>query len=80
MHLRATAATLTSKSGINNPIPKLARALLPISQLQPSGGSTTAALDDLGESAAGFWTHPGLGDCVIHLGAIPPSGQLLLTR
>lgn len=27
-----------------------------------------------------FWMHPAVGDCIIHLGAVPLTGQNLVTR
>lgn len=46
---------------------------------QPIAGNA-ACLQSPCKGTDEFWMHPAVGDCVIHLGAVPPSGQKLVTR
>ena len=43
-------------------------------------GGNVASVQCPKEETDAYWTHPAVGDCVIHLGAVPLAGEDLITR
>ena len=50
------------------------------SLLQSPTGGNVACLQSPRKGTDEFWMHPAVGDCVIHLAAVPLAGQSLVTR
>ena len=78
MHLKATTA-LHSPLQQANPVVKMPGWAVSLSTTADmSSGCNWACLSP--QEGADYWAHPGLGDSVIHLGAVPAVDQTLTTR
>ena len=80
-HLKATTSSSSDEALTDDRINTGCSALSSChSVLQQPIAGNAACLQSPLKGTDEFWMHPAVGDCVIHLGAVPPAGQKLVTR
>ena len=81
-HLKANASQSSKANTENGRHGKASRSgLSKLSSLsQRHLGGNLAYLQSPSRGTDEFWMHPAVGDCVIHLGAVPLAGHDLVTR
>lgn len=80
VHFRATFAAEPANAASDDAGNTSQAAATVLAGSRKTPACNWAALAHPEVAAAAFYAHPGLGDCVIHLGTVPKAGQELITR